>query len=140
MKVRLNKADDGGNGKSAYKKELYTSWGDQADAAHGQGWFPETNYNGETTYRSSYDLFNKVQIPSQQQLGHVAIVGRNNNMDVVIRDANGNIVKKILEKVSPKDVQSYLTNQQSVASQRQQSIQQGTNIDKPDEKGNFAYY
>lgn len=128
--------DSGGNGDEAVKKIDLTPWGNQADVAKQQGWYPETVYKGDTTYRSPYDLFNSAVIPGQKKLGHIAIISHpDNTMDIVLRDADSNILQQIKKGISPQAVQEYI---RSTVGNRVDMIQQGKNLDKPD-GGNQTY-
>lgn len=103
-----------------YDKSKYKAWGNLADLAAGQGWYPETTFNGETTYRSNYNpVFNNVLIPKENSYGHIALIGRDNQkFDVVIRDKTGNIKQYISKYQSPEQVQAYITSMKGNVGQR----------------------
>jgi len=137
--VALLQASKMMNKPPAPKEQDFTPWGDQAETARKEGWYHETDYKGEITYRSNYALFNNVIIPGQNARGHIAVVGKSNNqMDVVIKNDKGEIVNYIYKNASPNVVQDYFTKQGGSVSQRVQSIKAGTNIDKPDAAGNYV--
>lgn len=123
-----------------YNKKLYSAWGDQADKAASQGWYPETDFNGEVTYRSNYNhAFNNVIIPTQKENGHVALIGHpNQKFDIVIRDSKRNIVHYVYKGITPNDVQTYITNENSNVAKRNMSILKGTNPDKRQSDGSYV--
>ncbi len=127
MSKAANSADDAN----------YAAWGDEAKMAKSQGWYKEVDFNGEMHYKSNYDAaFNKVVVPGQDKLGYIAVIGRKNNkMDVVIKDAGGNFVQKILDGVTPTDVQNYT---KKLVGSRDASIREGKNPDKMDAKGGYT--
>lgn len=106
------------------KTNLYTAWGNQADTASKQGWYPEVQYGDKTVYRSNYSpAFSDVIIPNSKERGHIALIGSNNQkFDVVIRDSKGNIASTIFKGISPNEVQKYITSQNSVVAQRNNSV------------------
>lgn len=118
-------------------KQDFSSWGNQADVAQKQGWYPEVSFGNEVHYKSKYDpAFNTVLIPNQKETGYIGVVGHpNNKMDIVIKDKGGNIVRPIKTGVTPEDVQAY--TKQLVAS-RDASVRAGTNPDKKDKAGGYT--
>ncbi len=115
----------------------YVPWGDQSTVAEQQGWYPEVDFgNGEVHYKSKYDAsFNKVLVPGQKN-GYVAVIGYpNKKMDVVIKDAGGNVIQTIVKQVSPQDVQNYT---KQLVQSRDATIRNGTNPDRVDEKGGYT--
>jgi len=127
--------DDGRN-----MAALYTPFGKQSALAMSQGWFPETDDKGVVTYKNKYtNAFNNVILPNKNERGHIALIGYpNQKFDIVIRDKNGNIEHTVYKGISPEDVQKYITNDQSVVAQRNNSVVAGANIDKPDEQGGYV--
>jgi hypothetical protein len=119
-----------GNLKILKGKTGYEAWGDMANTAKSQGWYPETNYGDVTVYRSPHDhAFNDVVISPNPQdpLGHIALLGHDNNtFDVAIRDNKGNVVKMVNKGLSPAQVQDYITNSRSTVAQRNMSILKAT--------------
>jgi hypothetical protein len=119
---------------------MYSAWGDYAKQAQSQGWFPETSYDHFTVYKSPYGTaFNKVMLGGGKY-GNIALIGDNNSktFDIVIRDSDNQPVHTIYKGISPKDAQTYLTNANSIIAQRNNSIIQGTNIDRADAQGNYV--
>jgi hypothetical protein len=117
--------------------DRFRAWGDLSKVAQGQGWQP-TSWNADTTtFINNYDSgLNRVQLPDGS-LGHIAIQGGNNNglFSIMIRDKKGNVVKEINKGLNAKQVQDYLTNQNSTIAQRQRSVERGQNIDMANERG-----
>lgn len=111
--------------KGNQRPDAYAAWGNQAQTAQGQGWYPETSYNGETTYRSNFSpVFNDVVIPdTPNEKGHIALIGNNNHQfNVVIRDKKGNVRHTIFKGISPDEVQNYLTKATGNVAMRNNSV------------------
>jgi hypothetical protein len=118
------------------KDNSYDMWGDQAAVAKEQGWYPEINFGNEIHYKSKYDnAFNKVIVPGQQN-GYIGVIGYpNNKMDVVIKDAKGNVIRTVVKQGSPQDVQNYT---KKLVISRDESIRNGTNPDKLQADGSYT--
>ncbi len=102
-------------------------FGQEADAAKGEGWYPtaQPDQYGTMIYRNSYNpSANTIQIPGEKNYGHLAAIGyKNGRFDIVIRDANGNTRQVVKQGVSPTDVRAYMTTSQSPIAQRVAGIQ-----------------
>ncbi len=95
--------------------DRFTAWGNLNKDAQDKGWYP-VGWNNETTeYRNRYNNnFNSVDLPNNQK-GYIAVIGGNRNgiMDVVIKDANGNVLNKLLQGVRPEQVDAYFRSKDS---------------------------
>lgn len=105
----------------------YSYFGDQEDTIRKQGWYPATDpdSNKSVTFRAPYDApFNTVQIEGDKKLGHVAIVGRpSGKFDIVINHADGNLEHAIMQGVTAKDVESWITSPNNTIAQRISGLQ-----------------
>jgi hypothetical protein len=118
----------------------FRAWGNLGSEAEKQGWRPDSFNNETTTYINNYDSgLNRVQLPDGS-LGHIAIQGGNNNglFSIMIRDKKGNVVKEINKGLNAKQVQDYLTSQNSTIAQRQRSVENESNIDRADANGVYT--
>lgn len=116
--------------KPVYDPARYSAWGDHAQTAFDQGFYPKSSwFNNGTVYASNYDApFNHVYNPkTPNESAELAFIGYpNKTFDIVIRDKTGNIVHTINKGVSPDFVQDYISNSNSTVAQRNARVLKNT--------------
>lgn len=94
-------------------EESWALWGEQSDAVKQEGWYPQYKdpSNRVVTFRTNYEqAFNNVRINGEQELGHVAILGKpDKTFDVVVRSNTGVIKSYIYQNAPAAAIQSWLT-------------------------------
>lgn len=115
----------------AFNPDNYKPFGKGAQQAYDEGWYPQLQGNGSTTYMNRYNTaFNKVYEPKDGSYNNVVLVGNDNGMfDIVMRDKNGNPVMNLAKGIPLDQVNQYFTNSHSTIANRNNSIINNTNPD-----------
>jgi hypothetical protein len=118
----------------------FDAWGDLAEQAKGQGWYPSVDNKGVVEYRNGYqNQFNQVVIPNDQKRGYISVVGRKGSpLSVYIKKADGTIDRTLLQNVTPQQVDAFFRSQQSTIQKRNDAIVAGTNTDRIMPNGSYT--
>lgn len=140
MTFKKNKKYKCQQGGPVFNEASYKAFGSDARTAFEEGWMPQASSAGSTTYYNRYGLLNSVNIPNQQQRGHVALVGHDNGQfDIMTTDSSNKPFGEYIQKGgSLQDVNNYFKSNGSVIKKRADSILDNTYAKTNYKEGGFV--
>jgi hypothetical protein len=111
--------------------DLYSPFGNDAQLAYDEGWYPATGKtsSGQVIYNSDYDLLNNVMTPRKSNKGipaaggRVQLVGNGNGIfDVNVTDVDGQIFKTLAKGVPFNEANKFITKPSNIVQGRSNQI------------------
>jgi hypothetical protein len=121
--------------------DLYSPFGENAQLAYDEGWYPATGKtsSGQVIYNSDYDLLNNVMTPRKSNKGipsaggRVQLVGNGNGIfDVNVTDVDGQIFKTLAKGVPFTEANKFITKPSNVVQGRSNQIVDQTTAIPPE--------